>query len=174
MNRYAVLLLVISTLTACTAPREYAVHTSIPAPNQVKTEGIGVALSTRSTLQQRPYLSPSANIGWTSTRLLTLGLGMDIGILLDERSAPSLQLPIPIMLSAGFDILQLGCQNFTVCHSGTAGTHAEVALLLYTKPQSTRHLALTLGADQDVRFGPRSNTSFTLGVRFIPNIHRED
>lgn len=165
------LIIALMLLTACAStPREWAVHTAIPSPTQFDTEGIGVRLSTRRSLQTTPHVSPTLNIGYTSTHLLTLGAGLDVGLLLDKKSAPSLELPFPLMLSAGLDVLQLGCQRFEVCHGGAAGTHAEIAALLEAVSPRNHHLAISIAIDQDVRFGPRSNTSLLIGLRFIPRM----
>lgn len=163
------LILALTPLMACaTPPREWAVHAAIPSPRQLNTEGTGARLSTRRTLQHSPHISPSFNLGYTSTHLLTLGAGVDIGLLLDPNENTSLILPFPLMMSAGLDVLQLGCQRFRICHGGTAGTHAEFAAILDAISPRQHRLALSIAIDQDVRFGPRSNTSLLIGIRFIP------
>ena len=166
-----VLLCALSLLSACaSAPREWAAHASIPSPRQLDTEGAGIKLSTRRALQTSPHISPSLNLGYTTTHLLTLGAGLDVGILLDPQLTPNLKLPFPILLSAGLDVLQLGCQRFKVCHGGSAGTHAELAALLDAISPRAHRVALSVAIDQDVRFGPRSNTSLLIGLRFIPRL----
>lgn len=109
-------------------------------------------------------LTPTASFGVSTQTQITLALGVDLRLRLEERQ---LDLPLPLMFSVGFDALNMGCQGLPMCHIGAAGVHGEVGAII-ARHHTYGDWSLSVGLDQDIRFGPRSNTSLLAGVRWTP------
>lgn len=154
-------------LTHCAStPKEVALHTITPMQASTRVdEGVGFGASVRGASRERAFsLTPTAGFSVSTRALVEIALGVDLRLLLDPDRTGA---PLPMIMSAGFDALNMGCQGIPQCHLGAAGVHGEVGIVVL-QHERAGSWSVSVGVDQDVRFGPSSTTSWLAGVRWTP------